>query len=48
MFYSYDLLNIRSGKLAIVWLAATNHIKFDKRQDRHFREAMAVPVDKTW
>ncbi|XP_069996332.1 meiotic recombination protein REC8 homolog isoform X1 [Penaeus vannamei] len=47
MFYSYDVLHPRKGKLAVVWLAATGRLQFKKRQDRNFKEAMSVKIYRT-
>ncbi|XP_037792509.1 uncharacterized protein LOC119587877 isoform X2 [Penaeus monodon] len=47
MFYSYDVLHPRKGKLAVVWLAATGRLQFNKRQDRNFKEAMGVKISRT-
>ncbi|XP_047491502.1 uncharacterized protein LOC125040808 isoform X2 [Penaeus chinensis] len=47
MFYSYDVLHPRKGKLAVVWLAATGRLQFKKRQDRNFKEAMGVKICRT-
>ncbi|XP_071527779.1 uncharacterized protein [Panulirus ornatus] len=47
MFYSYDILNPRKGKLAVVWLVATGRFKYSRRQDKNFRDVMRVKVHNT-
>ena len=48
MFYSYDVLNSRTGRLSVLWLAATNVIKYSKKNDKNFKEVMSVAVDEAW
>ena len=48
MFYSYDVLNPRTGKLSVLWLVANNRLKYSKRQDKNFREVMAVNIPRSW
>ena len=48
MFYSYDVLNQRTGKLTVVWLVANGALKYSRRQDKHFRDVMAVNIPRSW
>ncbi|XP_018026175.1 meiotic recombination protein REC8 homolog [Hyalella azteca] len=47
MFYSYDILHPRSGKLSILWLVATGSFKYDKRQDKDFNKVINVNVPRS-
>lgn len=47
MFYSYDILNSRSGKLSIVWLAATDRLpSIQKRNNKSI--ILKTVIHKTW
>lgn len=48
MFYSYDILNIRKGKLALAWAAATGGLTVTNKNQKNYKKVMTCVIYKVW